>query len=211
MCYDAYVVEVNYVFRRGTRMNGKTIIKALIIVLAALIGICMYQHNQAKSMELKYSQQIEQMDGELSDLHVTLAETNRLLQEQQSKNEELNAQLEDLQEQQSRMPSAIMSARANEVSRGSGRSTTLEITGYSADGGDPYCGGAVMANGEPVHVGAAALNGVPFGTRIYVPFLDTVVVVKDRCGSDGVLDIYCDTTTECYQIGRRVEEVVFLD
>jgi hypothetical protein len=49
-----------------------------------------------------------------------------------------------------------------------------------------------MADGQTVHVGAAAMNGVPFGTRVQIlsgPLAGALVVIEDRIGHGSDLDI----------------------
>ncbi|MGH2556396.1 MAG: hypothetical protein ACRDHO_11840 [Actinomycetota bacterium] len=55
-----------------------------------------------------------------------------------------------------------------------------------------YCLTETMANGELAHPGAAAMNGVPFGTRVVVldgPLGGRRLVVKDRIGRGSEFDV----------------------
>lgn len=187
-----------------TKIKQRVIIGLCCLSAGALCCTSVYDHMNKQIIEA--NEQIhaaEQMNERLKNDNIALSTTvenkDKQVQELQNINEELVQQIEELESRRS----------VPEVSRGSVRTTTLEITGYSS--GDGMTPSSVMANGEPVHVGAAAMNGVPFGTRIYIPELDRIVIVKDRCGYDGVLDVYCDTIDECYSIGRRVSEVQFID
>lgn len=191
--------------RQMISKSKKTTIVAVLAVIAVL-GFTGFTYNQELE---KARAEINSVQERNEKLLVRQEIQEQVINDQsneikflRSENMELSSRVEEMESRRSQ----------TEVSRGGiTRTMTLEVTGYSADGGDGYCPSNVMANGETVHVGAAAMNGVPFGTRIYVPDLDRTVVVKDRCGHDGVLDIYCDTTEECYQIGRRTLEVHFLD
>ena len=65
-----------------------------------------------------------------------------------------------------------------------------------------YCLDGLMANGEEVHEGAAAMRGVPLGTSVAIldgPDAGKVVVVKDRPARRGILDIWMN---DC-QAARR--------
>ena len=79
------------------------------------------------------------------------------------------------------------------------REITVYVTAYSQ--GDDCDTGDTMANGEKVHEGAVAYNGVPFGTKIHID--DREYTVKDRVGSDDVVDIYMDSVSRCSQWGRQ--------
>jgi len=184
--------------------NKKTAILTASVI--AVLGLTGFTYNQELERAKAETRAVQQANEDLMNRHElqeqVVKDQASEIEALRSENEELSSQIEELEARRSQPA----------VSRGGVvRTMTLEVTGYSADGGDPYCPSDMMANGEEVHVGAAALNGVPFGTRIYIPDLDRVVTVKDRCGYDGVLDVYCDSTAECYQIGRRTLEVQFLD
>ena len=189
-----------------TKIKQRVIVGLWCLGIGAACGVgAIYTDMKSQIVEAHEQVQVaeqekEQLKNDNVALSVAVENKDKQVQELQNMNEELTQQIKELESRRG----------VTEVSRGGFvRTATLEITGYSAsDGMTPS---TVMANGETVHEGAAALNGVPFGTRIYIPELDRIVVVKDRCGYDGVLDVYCDTVSECYDIGRRVSEVQFLD
>lgn len=55
-----------------------------------------------------------------------------------------------------------------------------------------YCLQGRMANGQSAHSGAAAMNGVPLGTKFKVmtgPLRGEVLTVKDRVGSGSEFDV----------------------
>lgn len=63
-----------------------------------------------------------------------------------------------------------------------------------------------MANGERVHDGAVAMNGVPFGTRFEVlsgPYAGRVLTVKDRIGHSSEFDIWMASCDAALNYGRR--------
>lgn len=63
-----------------------------------------------------------------------------------------------------------------------------------------------MANGEYVHDGAVAMNGVPFGTRYRVldgPMAGRVFTVKDRIGHSSEFDIWMESCNAALNYGRR--------
>ena len=71
-----------------------------------------------------------------------------------------------------------------------------------------YCLDGYMANGQRAHTGAAAMNGVPLGTKFRIrsgPLGGEVVVVKDRVGYGSDFDIAMpDRCGAAYRYGRRV-------
>jgi 3D (Asp-Asp-Asp) domain-containing protein len=74
-----------------------------------------------------------------------------------------------------------------------------------------YCQGGRMADGVPAHPGAAAMNGVAFGTRVTVesgPGAGWSLTVEDRHapGSTG-LDVFMRSCAEALAYGRREAEV----
>ena len=71
-----------------------------------------------------------------------------------------------------------------------------------------YCMTGAMANGQRTHTGAAAMNGVPLGTKFRVrtgPLRGEVFTVKDRVGYGSEFDIAMpDRCSAAYRYGRRV-------
>lgn len=67
-----------------------------------------------------------------------------------------------------------------------------------------------MANGEYPYVGCAASNHFPIGTVIYIENIGTFTVL-DRCGNDGIVDIYMNTVDECYQFGVQYANVYVVE
>ena len=99
-----------------------------------------------------------------------------------------------------------LAEKQKEVSRGTQRVITCEVSAYSS--GDGFTPSDIMANGEIVHIGAVACNFLPFGTKVRIN--GNVYTVKDRCGIDNCIDIYMGTHEECEQWGRRILEVEIL-
>lgn len=100
-----------------------------------------------------------------------------------------------------------LESSSTETSRASVRSTRrVTVTAYTA--GDDFTPGVIMANGEHVHVGAVAYNDVPLGTKILIDGVQ--YTVKDRVGSDGVVDIYVNSKREAMQIGRQTKTITIL-
>ena len=71
-----------------------------------------------------------------------------------------------------------------------------------------YCLSGAMANGQRAHTGAAAMNGVPLGTKFRVktgPLRGEVFTVKDRVGHGSEFDIAMpDRCSAASRYGRRV-------
>lgn len=68
--------------------------------------------------------------------------------------------------------------------------------------------GSRCANGEYPYEGLCAVNGLPFGTRVYIEGVG-VLTVADRGGMRGKydVDIYMDSEAACWQWGRQSREV----
>jgi 3D (Asp-Asp-Asp) domain-containing protein len=69
-----------------------------------------------------------------------------------------------------------------------------------------YCLRGRMANGEPVHWGAVAMNALPLGTRIRVerPIAGRRrFTVKDRIGYGTELDVWRSSCAAAIGFGRR--------
>lgn len=77
---------------------------------------------------------------------------------------------------------------------------TLNCTAYTATGNATASGIMPQAN----HT-IAAWSGLPFGTKVYIPALNTTFTVEDRGGAvtQGIIDIYMDSYEECIQFGRQ--------
>ncbi|HEX2052772.1 MAG TPA: hypothetical protein VHJ78_03465 [Actinomycetota bacterium] len=74
-----------------------------------------------------------------------------------------------------------------------------------------YCLTGRMASGRYVYYGAAAMNGVPLGSRYHVldgPRAGSTLVVEDRIGSGSSFDIaYPGNCSAARQYGRRTISV----
>lgn len=74
-----------------------------------------------------------------------------------------------------------------------------------------YCMSGRMANGQATHTGAAAMNGVPLGTRFRVltgPQQGEVVTIKDRVGSGSEFDVAMPgACTRAARYGRRIVNI----
>lgn len=73
----------------------------------------------------------------------------------------------------------------------------------------------LTASGTYVREGRtiAASRNLPFGTRVYIPELNTTYIVEDRGGdiTEGRLDIYMDDVNKALNFGRQKLEVIILD
>lgn len=89
-------------------------------------------------------------------------------------------------------------------------SYVMETTAYNAT--VEQCGKAdgITASGTYVTEGrTVACNDFPFGTKLLIG--ENVYVVEDRCGYDGVVDIYFDDHRDAMSWGRRVMEVTVVE
>lgn len=77
---------------------------------------------------------------------------------------------------------------------------TINCTAYTATGNATASGVMPLAN----HT-VASWDGLPFGTKVYIPSLRTTFTVEDRGGAvnEGIIDIYMNTYDECIQFGRQ--------
>lgn len=76
---------------------------------------------------------------------------------------------------------------------------SFDITAYTWTGNP-------MSNGEYPYEGCVASWDFPIGTVLYIDGLGTYVV-KDRCPTSGVIDIYMDSYDACIQFGRQYRMV----
>lgn len=80
---------------------------------------------------------------------------------------------------------------------------TFDITAYTWTGNP-------MANGEYPYEGCVASWDFPIGTVLYIDGLGTYVV-KDRCPTIGVVDIYMNSYDACVQFGRQYRMVYIVN
>ena len=81
---------------------------------------------------------------------------------------------------------------------------TVQVSAYT-----PHeCGGnRITASGAECQEGVTcALNGVPLGTVI--EYQGHHYTVHDRCGIDGVLDIFMESHHKAIQFGRRHNQTI---
>lgn len=86
----------------------------------------------------------------------------------------------------------------------------MDVTAYNAT--VEQCGKAdgITASGTYVTEGRTiACNDFPFGTKLLIG--ENVYVVEDRCGYDGVIDIYFDDYDDAMSWGRRTMEVTVVE
>ena len=78
---------------------------------------------------------------------------------------------------------------------------TVQVSAYT-----PYeCGSNISAMGKPCVEGrTVALNGVPLGS--VVEYNGARYVVEDRCGIDGVLDIFMEDFNRAIEFGRKYNQ-----
>lgn len=72
----------------------------------------------------------------------------------------------------------------------------------------------ITASGAKVKEGhtIAAPPDIPFGTKIYIPYFDTIFTVEDRGGAikGDRLDVYMKDVSEALEFGRRRLDVIIL-
>ena len=96
---------------------------------------------------------------------------------------------------------------------------TVSISMYNAVPGQTDDTPCITANGDnicdPDKGLTAAMNGVPFGTKIQIPALgNAVYTVNDRMNrryDSGYMDIHVETRAEALRFGRQNLEIVILN
>ena len=172
-------------------MNSKKKIIISILTGLALVGSNGYWYAHTKDLENKLESRAQAIDTLDMSMKAQFEHTQELQVELQKKNNEI---LE--------LKNEVM--KAEEVSY---KTMQVKITAYSV--GDSLTPSTVMANGEVPYYGCVAMNGLPIGTRIR--YNGQEFVIKDRCGYDGVMDIYMNTVQECYDFGVRYDTIEILD
>lgn len=81
-------------------------------------------------------------------------------------------------------------------------SKTLNVKAYA------YCSGSITATGTVPTAGrtiAVDSSVIPMGSKVYIPAFDKVFIAEDRGGAikGNKIDIYMNTSTECYNWGVR--------
>lgn len=94
-----------------------------------------------------------------------------------------------------------------------GRTVTFVATAYTAHDGDEN-GKGITASGTHVKANrtAACPKSISFGTKLYIPSLDSTLTCEDRGGAikEGRLDIYIPSKKEAMSFGRQKIEVIIL-
>jgi 3D (Asp-Asp-Asp) domain-containing protein len=138
--------------------------------------------------------------------------------------EQLQQQAEFLQKQITILQSSSRQVPVKH-NRGGERITkqTMTVTAYNADccGKSPdHPAYGITASGAKVQewCTVAAGKGIPFGTKIYIPYFADkpnkgVFVVQDRGGmiKDDCIDVYIKNIDQCWEFGRQELEVWILN
>ena len=96
---------------------------------------------------------------------------------------------------------------------------TVSVSMYNAVPGQTDDTPCITANGDnicdPDKGLTAAMNGVPFGTKIQIPALgNAVYTVNDRMNrryDSGYMDLHVETRAEALRFGRQNLEIVILN
>ena len=76
----------------------------------------------------------------------------------------------------------------------------VETSAYTS-----YESGGITASGDYPYEGGVACNFLPLGTRVQID--GYWYVVNDRCGIDGVVDIYMDSYDRAINYGRCTKSI----
>jgi 3D (Asp-Asp-Asp) domain-containing protein len=95
---------------------------------------------------------------------------------------------------------------------------TVSMSAYTASVDETDSTPCHTANGDdicdPNKDLTAAMNDVPFGTKIYVPALDKTFRINDRMNrryDSNYMDIHVKTKADAFKFGRQSLEIVILD
>lgn len=99
------------------------------------------------------------------------------------------------------------------------RRMTVSVSAYTASVDETDDTPCHTANGDnicdPNKGLTAAMNGMPFGTKIQIPALgDKVFTINDRMNrryDSGYMDIHVQTKAEAFKFGRKTLEVIILN
>lgn len=174
----------------------KLILAGLIVALGVAVTAT---HNSKQEEEIKILK--EQVDNqremlynknmELEDLNVKLKESTKVIN--------------DLELAKQNLEQRVRESEAQKVSRGGGRQVSVIVTHYSAE----ETGSSITASGEIAQpYKTVAYNGASLGSHIRMNGQE--YVVSDRCGRDGVVDIFVNSTAEALSLGtyNAVIEVI---
>lgn len=175
----------------------KLILAGLVVALGVAVTTT---HNSKQEEEIKILK--EQVDNqremlynknmELEDLNVKLKETSKVVN--------------DLELAKKNLEEEIQKREAQQVSRGGGREIPVIVTHYSAE----ETGSSITASGEIAQPYlSVAYNGVPLGSHIRMNGKE--YVVSDRCGRDGVVDVFVNSTAEALSLGTYDAVIEIVD
>lgn len=78
-----------------------------------------------------------------------------------------------------------------------------------------YSGHSTTATGQKPKWGTIAVDPkvIPYGTKVYIPYFDKVFVANDCGGAikGTKIDIFMNSSKECYKFGRRNIEIIVLN
>lgn len=189
------------------RSNVNAVMIAALIIWITIIVAGVYLKNLSTQQQYHTTQALQTVTSTdpCSSTNVTAPEETNAQSNASSATDQTNLKESNLY---LKSPDTVkLESSSTETSRASVRSTRrVTVTAYTA--GDDFTPGVIMANGEHVHVGAVAYNDVPLGTKILIDGVQ--YTVKDRVGSDGVVDIYVNSKREAMQIGRQTKTITIL-
>ena len=168
--------------------------KIIIAGLLVAMGLTFQGHQEEKIANLEKT--IDNQSNEVYNRDITIQELNRKLIEQQKVIDDLALLNDRLEEER----------EVQEVSRGGGRQIQVKVTHYSAE----ETGSSITASGkEGTPFLTLAYNGLPLGSHVRIDGRE--YVVEDRCGIDGVADIYVNSTAEALSLGSYYTTMEVLD
>ena len=165
----------------------KTILVGLVIALGASVFVShsTKQEEKIKNMQEtidKQNQTVYDKNIEIENLNVKLKETSKVVN--------------DLELAKKNLEKEIQKREAQQVSRGGGRQVSVIVTHYSAEA----TGSSITASGEIAQpYKTVAYNGASLGSHIRMNGQE--YVVSDRCGRNGVVDVFVNSTAEALSLG----------
>lgn len=176
-------------------MTRKQIINILasVGVVASSVGITSYHY-----------------ENKLQEQKIILDNTQQKLYDKDVELERVNNVMDTLEQEVDRLKDSVKKQELEKERRElvkAKNTIKMRTTAYTV--GDGYTPSTKMANGETVHEGAVAMNGVPLGTQVRIG--GNIYTVKDRCGIDGTVDIYFNSIAKAKAYGVQYREIEILN
>ena len=148
-------------------------------------------------IQLQTEQQLNDVENRVAVLHEQLEATSKQIKAEKAERERI------AEEKRKEKEIADMKVNAREVS--------VQLTYYTASADECGSDSGITASGTVATAGRTiACNFLPIGTRVMID--GNVYVVEDRGGMSGhVIDIFVNSKSEAFALGRRYTTAYILD